>query len=244
MQITVTGRRAQVTDRFRRHLDEKLEHLASVAPDISRCEVLWTHEPNPRRAEEAERIEITCHDKRTVIRAEASAEREYEALDAVMAKLTERLRRLHDRRKVHKGRPKGQSVAEATAPLDTVANGESIVEEATRHQREAELIEAGVDISMLPSDPVIAGLGGDADCPISVRTKVHEAAPMTLDSALARMELVGHDFYLYVDAESGRPSVVYRRHGWSYGVIHLDQVEESAGTGDQPAAEQAASDAA
>lgn len=228
MQITVTGRRAQVTDRFRRHVDEKLERLADIAPDISRCEVLWTHEPNPRRSEDAQRIEITCHDKRTVVRAEASAEREYEALDAVMAKVTERVRRLHDRRKVHKGRPKGSSVAAATAALEPVANGESIVEEATRRQREQELIEAGVDISMLPSDPVVAGLGGDANCPISVRTKVHQAEPMTLDQALARMELVGHDFYLYVDAETSRPSVVYRRHGWSYGVIHLDPAEEGA----------------
>ena len=44
---------------------------------------------------------------------------------------------------------------------------------------------------------------------------------MTLDQALYEMELVGHDFYLFVDAETGRPSVVYRRRGWSYGVIRL-----------------------
>ena len=79
-------------------------------------------------------------------------------------------------------------------------------------------------------DPVVAGLGGDANCPISVRTKVHQAEPMTLDQALARMELVGHDFYLYVDAETSRPSVVYRRHGWSYGVIHLDVQDAVNGT--------------
>ena len=35
------------------------------------------------------------------------------------------------------------------------------------------------------------------------------------------MELVGHDFYLFVDADTGLPSVVYRRHGYDYGVIHL-----------------------
>lgn len=230
MQITVTGRRAQVTDRFRRHLDEKLEQLAHIAPEVTSCEVLWSHEPNPRRADGAERIEITCRDKRTVVRAEAAAEREYEALDAALAKVTERLRRLKDRRKVHKGRPKA-SVAEATAPLEPVGNGESLVEEATRHQREAEMVEAGIDISMLPSDPVVAGLGGDANCPISVRTKVHEAEPMSLDQALAHMELVGHDFYLYVDAETSRPSVVYRRHGWSYGVIHLDTPAEDTDSG-------------
>ncbi len=45
---------------------------------------------------------------------------------------------------------------------------------------------------------------------------------MTLDTALYEMELVGHDFYLFVDKESERPSVVYRRRGYDYGVISLD----------------------
>ena len=45
---------------------------------------------------------------------------------------------------------------------------------------------------------------------------------MTLDQALYEMELVGHDFFLYVDTDCGRPSVVYRRRGWNYGVIRLD----------------------
>ncbi len=45
---------------------------------------------------------------------------------------------------------------------------------------------------------------------------------MGLDQAVREMELVGHDFYLYHDQETGQPSVVYRRRGWSYGVIHLD----------------------
>jgi hypothetical protein len=36
------------------------------------------------------------------------------------------------------------------------------------------------------------------------------------------MELVGHDFFLFVDAETAQPAVAYRRRGWSYGVIKLD----------------------
>ena len=44
---------------------------------------------------------------------------------------------------------------------------------------------------------------------------------MSVDDALSRMELVGHDFYLFADAESGKPSVVYRRRGYDYGVITL-----------------------
>lgn len=53
------------------------------------------------------------------------------------------------------------------------------------------------------------------------REKIHPAAPMTVDDALFQMELVGHDFYLFLDKESGRPCVVYRRKGYDYGVISL-----------------------
>jgi hypothetical protein len=60
------------------------------------------------------------------------------------------------------------------------------------------------------------------DGPLVGREKVHAATPMTLDQALYEMELVGHDFFLYVDKESERPSVVYRRRGYDYGVITLD----------------------
>ena len=45
---------------------------------------------------------------------------------------------------------------------------------------------------------------------------------MSLDQAVHEMELVGHDFYLYHDSDTDRPSVVYRRRGWSYGVLHLE----------------------
>jgi hypothetical protein len=60
------------------------------------------------------------------------------------------------------------------------------------------------------------------DGPPVVREKVHAARPMTLDQALYEMELVGHDFYLFVDRDSRRPAVVYRRRGYDYGVIALD----------------------
>ena len=45
---------------------------------------------------------------------------------------------------------------------------------------------------------------------------------MTLAEAVRRMELVGHDFFLFHDSDTDKPSVVYRRRGWAYGVIHLD----------------------
>jgi hypothetical protein len=52
---------------------------------------------------------------------------------------------------------------------------------------------------------------------------------MTLDQALFEMELVGHDFFLFVDAEHDAPSVVYRRHGYDYGVIRLARTGRDPG---------------
>ena len=66
---------------------------------------------------------------------------------------------------------------------------------------------------------------------MQIREKVHAAVPMTLEQALYEMELVGHDFYLFCDAESRRPSVVYRRRGWEYGVLHLDVDHSAVGAG-------------
>ena len=65
------------------------------------------------------------------------------------------------------------------------------------------------------------GIEVQGDGPLVVREKTHRAAPMSLDQALYEMELVGHDFYLFRDKESGHPSVVYRRRGYNYGVLRL-----------------------
>ena len=207
MEITVTGRHVEVPARFHRHAEEKLAKVPQLDPRVVRCDVVVTHEPNPRRAKEAYRIEVTCRAKRSVIRAEAAADEEYAALDLVMAKLGERLRRQHDRRRVHRGHARPTSVAEATADLG--------------------LLEVMPDLSD-NADEAPAALGEDPDCPVQLREKVHQSAPMNVDEALREMELVGHDFYLYQDKETGRPSLVYRRRCWSYGVIHLDVTEEVA----------------
>ena len=58
--------------------------------------------------------------------------------------------------------------------------------------------------------------------PVVIRKKVFPETRMTTADAVDHMELVGHDFYLFIDSETDRPSVVYRRKGWDYGVISLE----------------------
>jgi ribosomal subunit interface protein len=209
VEIVITGRRLDVPERFRRLAEEKLAKVGQLAPRAHRVDVEVSHERNPRQASTAEKVEITVRDKGPVIRAEASAEDPLAALDLAFGKLLERLRRTRDRRKVHHGRQTPatlrQSVPADLAPLD----GNTVI---SREEAEDEDEEQPLD-----------------DSPVVIRTKDHAAIPMTLDQALYEMELVGHDFFLFVDADSGLPSVVYRRRGWNYGVIRLRADDLPAG---------------
>ena len=202
MDVVVTGRHCEITDRYRSHVEEKLARLEKHDHRIMRVQVEVDCEANPRQRDRAVRIELTAFSKGPVIRAEAAAVDKMAALDLALDKMASQMRRASDRRRVHHGRHApvsvGQALANGAPPLETV------VDEVVTHDRE------------------VGPIAVTGDGPLVVREKTHAANPMTLDQALYEMELVGHDFYLFVDKESERPAVVYRRRGYDYGVISLD----------------------
>jgi ribosomal subunit interface protein len=197
VDIVVKGRHTEVPERFRAHATEKLAKIARLDPKVMRVDVEVSSEPNPRQSEVCDRIELTVASRGPVVRAEAAAQDPYAALDAAYAKLEARLRKSRDRRKVHHGGKSPVSVASATSAL--AASGGTA---------------ATVAVDETDASP-------DGDGPMVIREKTHHAAPMSLDQALYEMELVGHDFFLFVDADLLQPSVVYRRRGYDYGVIRL-----------------------
>jgi ribosomal subunit interface protein len=206
MDIVVVGRHAELPEKFRRHVEEKLVKVEQLAPRAKRIDVEVTHENNPRLAGLRERVELTVVDSGPVVRAEASADDRYAALDLATGRLLERLRRHRDRRKAHRNNT-------PMTPVDVRPP------EPVDHTPPAP--------APAPGEAVEHMLG---DSPVVIREKTHRANPMTVDDALYEMELVGHDFYLFIDAETAQPSVAYRRHGWSYGVIKLDTPVVRAGT--------------
>ncbi|MFI5807829.1 ribosome hibernation-promoting factor, HPF/YfiA family [Streptomyces sp. NPDC051561] len=213
MDIVVKGRKTEVPERFRKHVAEKLklERIQKLDGKVISLDVEVSKEPNPRQADRSDRVEITVHGRGPVIRAEASAGDPYAALDLATGKLEARLRKQHDKRHTRRGTGR-LSAAEVgqTVPDAAVIDGDG-------------QLAVGQDESdtSVPTKK-IGSLEVQGDGPLVVREKTHVAAPMTLDQALYEMELVGHDFYLFVDAETKEPSVVYRRHAYDYGVIHLD----------------------
>lgn len=215
MDIVVKGHHTSVTERFRRHVIDKLSGLEKFDPKIIRIDVEITAEANPRLAEQSDRIELTVHSKGPVIRAEAATADKYAALDLAADRLLGRLRKAADRRRIHHGNRTPISVAAATKSLPGSLNGPlngplSGVTPATSGPTDVSTDHGGEPDFAEPTGPMV------------VREKTHRTVPMTLDQALYEMELVGHDFYLFVDADTKMPSVVYRRRGYDYGVIRID----------------------
>jgi ribosomal subunit interface protein len=205
VDIVLKSRHLELTDRFRAHVEEKLARLEKHDHRVIRVEVEVDKERNPRLQDRAIRVELTAFSKGPVIRAEAAAEDKVAALDQAVDKMASQMRRAADRRRVHRGRHTPVSVGQAMAGIQPESSAEAETD--------------------TPSDQRTRHIGPITvlgDGPLVVREKVHVAEPMTLDQALYEMELVGHDFFLFVDKETERPSVVYRRRGYDYGVICLD----------------------
>ena len=218
MEIVVRGRNVEVPDHFRTHVEDKVGQLERFDGKVIRIDVELFHEKNPRQASSCQRVEITMRGKGPVARAEASAPDFYAALELAAGKLENRMRRANDRRRVHHGRRTPPSVRVDAAPADESV-GPLVPGDHT----------AGV--SSAP-EPALDGDTGSVDTALVtdldehlpgriVREKMHPATPMHVDQALYEMELVGHDFFLFLCADTGQPSVVYRRHAFDYGLIRL-----------------------
>jgi ribosomal subunit interface protein len=207
MDVVVKGRHCSVSDQFRSYVDEKITRLEKLDDRVIRVDVELSAERNRRQHDQASRVEITLRTKGPVVRAEAAAEDKTAAFDLALDKLLAQLRKAADRKRVHHGAHSPRSLQEAAAELPLAETGNEPDPALTSESADGDRV-AGIEV--------------DGDGPLVVREKTHAGVPMSLDQALLEMELVGHDFYLYVDSELLLPSVVYRRRAYDYGVIRLD----------------------
>lgn len=220
MDIIFKGRHTDVLERFRKHATAKLTKIERLDAKAIRVDVEVSAERNPRQSGRKERVELTITSSGPAIRAEAAAEDRFAALDMALAKLESRLRRAHDRRKSRHGAHSAIRLIDLPEASD-----QGLAVPGTQSAA------AGAPAAAVGDDVVPIEMDGDG--PLVVREKFHDASPMAIDQALLEMELVGHDFFLFRDAQGGLPSVVYRRRGYQYGVIRLVE-EPGDGAAGQP----------
>jgi len=216
MELNIVGRNLGITDRFRAYAAEKAEKVTNLAERAISLDVKLSRHNEKNGNTGLDRVELTLVGKGPVVRAEADGSDKYAAFDVALGRLLERIRRAKDRRKVHRGQRRPTSLREATdigfAEVGVQAAAPEVLEQVRTGS--IPVIDDGQAATSMEEDEVY--------CPVVIRRKVFASTPMTVDDALYFMELVGHDFYLFVDSETGRPSVVYRRKGWDYGLIGID----------------------
>lgn len=217
MEVSINGHGLGITDRFRDYATEKSEKVAHLADKALAFEIKVSRHNEKNGSSGDDRVELTLIGPGPLVRSEAVGADKYAAFDLALDKLMERIRRAKDRQKVHKsGKRRPVSLREASA------DGFKVVDITPVG---SDLLEKVATGSVPVVEPGASAEEEQEWSPVVIRKKVFPATPMTVDDALYRMELVGHDFYLFIDAETDRPSVVYRRKGWDYGVIGLDLEE-------------------
>ena len=208
METSIVGVGVGNTDRFRTVTEEKSTRIANLAPRAQRLDVKVTHRAYHNGGREEETVELTVTGKGPVVRAEATDGDKFAALDLAVDKLAEQLRRAKDKRVDARNHPRGAKFEKGSGSLEGI-----------------DVQPASVDVLRAVATgavPVVSGAEEDGDyTPVVIRTKNFDAEWMTVEEAVDRMELVGHDFFLFIDARTDHPSVVYRRKGWDYGVISL-----------------------
>ena len=208
METSIVGVGVGITDRFRGVVEEKALRIENLAPRAQRVEVKVTHRAYHNGRMEDETVELTVNGKGPVIRAEATDGDKFTALDLAVDKLCEQLRRAKDKRVDSRNHPRGAKFEKGSGALQGI-----------------DLQPASVDVLRAVATGEIPIITGNEEeegyTPVVIRTKEFHPEWMSVEEAVDRMELVGHDFFLFIDARTDHPSVVYRRKGWDYGVISL-----------------------
>ena len=208
METSIVGVGVGITDRFRSVVEEKAVRIEHLAPRAQRVDVKVTHRAYHNGRMEDETVELTVTGRGPVIRAEATDGDKFTALDLAVDKLCEQLRRAKDKRVDARNHPRGAKFEKGSGSLQGI-----------------DLQPASLDVLRAVATGEIPIVSGNEEeegyTPVVIRTKEFHPEWMSVEEAVDRMELVGHDFFLFIDARTDHPSVVYRRKGWDYGVISL-----------------------
>ncbi len=203
MRTQIKGRNVTVTDALQEYAEDKVARVHKLLQErkideVTRVELELKVEKNPSIPEPSI-AEATIFTRGPVIRARERSDDMYAAIDLVTDKLMRRVRKYHD--KTHGKTRKGHEklvVEPELAPLPEAGEG------------------------LLAATTVLgAEMAGEepGDNGRVVKVKQFALKPMSVDEATLQLELVGHDFFVFQNAETARTNVLYRRRDGHYGLI-------------------------
>lgn len=191
MQLIVQGKNIQVTDRLREYVETKVNRLDRYLSTISDARMELASEQT-RSYGDRQIAQLTIHSKGMMLRAEERSGDIFTSVDMVMDKMKRQIDRYKSKRR---GRIRSAQAREEQARdfAELEVDAEELLDEI---MEEDEALEGAI-----------------------VRIKRFQVAPMDPDEAIEQMELLGHDFFVFYNADGGQFNVVYRRRDGNYGLI-------------------------
>lgn len=200
MQVTVSSRHADVSEALRAAATEKIGRLERFLDGITNAEVHFDQHRNPRIADR-EICEVTLEGQGHVVRCKVAAADSFAAVDVAVDKLEHQLSRL-------KSKLRGKTATARRRNGKVANNGVAAV---------AELEEPEDEDHSMADDAYVTRAGE-----LVVKKKSFAIAPITVDDAVLQMDLVGHSFYFFTNAATGKAAVLYRREDGNLGLIDQD----------------------
>jgi putative sigma-54 modulation protein len=194
MDIVVRGKNVDVPPRLRKLAREKVRKIARFTHDGGRVEVEFSELRN-RRVSDNQVCEVIVHLKRNFVKAHAAASDPAAALDLVLDKVEHQVARIKEKRVTRTHAPRRNRAASGGADVLSAPNGNPEVADDDDDDDDAGIVQR------------------------IVKTKRLTMKPMGPEEAALQMDLLGHDFFLFTNAENGHAAVLYRRRDGNLGLI-------------------------
>jgi putative sigma-54 modulation protein len=214
MKLLVKGKNIDVSRRIQEYAEKRLSKLSlQLDDDVTRMELEITEEKNPRVSDNKV-AEATVWTKGRALRAKEASPDVFASIDLVADKLARQVKKYHDKRVQDRhGGKHGHERDRWKGALQDNGNG-------------AGKLPAGYEFeTQAMEDEGMANTGSQLRI---VKTKQFSLGPMSPEEAAEQMSLVGHDFFVFVNDETGDTSVLYKRSDGQFGLIEPTSVESEA----------------
>lgn len=212
MKLLVKGKNVDISDRVHAYAEKRLGKLSKqLDDDVTRLELEITEERNPRVSNNHV-AEATIWTKGPTLRAKESSHDVFASIDLVADKLSRQVQKYREKRLQYKhGGPHHNGSGRYKGVLQENGNGAGSLPD---------------DLQFTTSDTMEESMAQAEEMRI-VKTKQFRLGPIPPEEAALQMDLVGHDFFVFVNSENNQTCVLYRRADGHYGLIEptLTEVE-------------------
>jgi ribosomal subunit interface protein len=194
MDVSISARHVNITPRLEEVIHEKIGGLDKFLQGLERAEVHFDEARNPRIVDK-EFCEVVVEGHGHHLRCKVHAADPFSAIDAATLKLERQIRKLRTRlQRRHHGL--GETLRRMDVPAPAMDPGSVAVDGSPEADRE-----------------------DDERIPVIVKSKRFYLAPMSTEEAVLKMDLLGHGFFFFINAETNRSAVVYKRDDGDVGLI-------------------------